>query len=558
MTGSEFEKLYEESYKSVYWTAMSFLKNNEDAEDIVQDTFITAYQSYDSLKDKDKFLPWIKKIAANKSLNKLTRTRTLNVEDEFFDNEEALPEDFLPESILESDEKRKVIMDIIEKELSEEHRITIIMFYFNEMSTKEIAEALGIPQGTVLSRINSAKKKIKRGVEKYEKESDDKLFVMAVPFLTKLFIREAEQVPFRPMPLPLQNLPASAPAAKGAATKTAMKAASAAAKKGTGVMVKKYLIGAAALLVTGGAVAGVVHLAQNDDDRSDERSGRNETELSETVESEGSGSVLESEVSESLTSETEESSGTDVSASAVVKEKYVLEDDGQWYILGEYDEDGNVTKEYFYDGTDLTGYGLYFYDDNGVETYRESYDGDGTLETTVYFTYDDNGNLIEQINNDADGSVSFRIVYEYDGNGNVISETHYAPYDDSGVLDISDQITNEYSNGVLVSTTQYEYYDMPNTGTYTLITYTYEYDGNGLLISRHNTYVGYVDGVENDNGGTVTDWTYDYDDAGNKLHIYIDNGAVHSYEYDEYGNMTRHTYTSDSVNYDNQYQYAYW
>ena len=212
MTEKELEKLYNEAYKAVYWTAMSILKNKEEAEDVVQDTFITAYQSYDTLKDKDKAVAWVKKIAANKCLNIVTRRRTVNADDEFLENVEAVPEFFLPESIVESAEKRKIIMDIINFSLSEETAMTIILFYFNDLSTKEIAERLNIPQGTVLSRLNYAKKKIKKEVEKYEEENKDKLF-MAVPFLTLLFEKEAEQVPFVPMPASLKGITASSKAA---------------------------------------------------------------------------------------------------------------------------------------------------------------------------------------------------------------------------------------------------------------------------------------------------------------------------------------------------------
>ena len=199
MDRKEIEKIYNEAYRAVYWTAFSLLKNEDDAQDIVQDTFVALINSYDSIQDKSKIVPWLKKVAANKSLNRLTRTKTDNVEDEFFDTVETVPEDFLPDSLVESEETRKIIMDIINNSLSEEIRMTLILFYFDEMSTKEVAEALGIPEGTVSRRIHSAKKKIKKEVEKYEEENDTKLF-MVVPFLTQLFEKEAEQVPFKPIP----------------------------------------------------------------------------------------------------------------------------------------------------------------------------------------------------------------------------------------------------------------------------------------------------------------------------------------------------------------------
>ena len=272
MTDNELEKIYSETYRAVYWTAFSLLKNEEDAQDIVQDTFISLINSYDTIKDKNKILPWLKKVAANKSLNRLTRTKTDNVEDEFFDTVETVPEDFLPESIVESADMRRVIMDIINNALSEDIRRTLILFYFDEMSTKEISEALGIPEGTVSWRINSAKKKIKKEVEKYEEENDTKLF-MVVPFLTQLFTKEAEQVAFKPISASLLGLSASTKAAEAAGSKLAEKAI----KKGTEVMLKKIIIASVSVVLVGAATAGIIHLATRKDEKSDskKRTGKN-------------------------------------------------------------------------------------------------------------------------------------------------------------------------------------------------------------------------------------------------------------------------------------------
>ena len=260
MTEKELEKIYNEAYRPVYWTAISFLRNEQDAEDVVQDTFISFIKSYGDLKDTSKAVALLKKIAANKCLDRIKLSKTDAVEDEFFENIEAVPEDFLPESIIESEQMRKIVMDIIEKSLSEDVRRTLILFYFNELTTKEISEALGIPQGTVLWRLNFAKKKIKKEVEKYEEENKTKLF-MSVPFLSQLFIKEAEQVPIKPMPASLTNyLSASSKASvDGAARKTAKETA----KKGAGIMSKKLIsIIAASVAVTAVAV-GIVVLVNN-------------------------------------------------------------------------------------------------------------------------------------------------------------------------------------------------------------------------------------------------------------------------------------------------------
>ena len=256
MTGRELEQIYNEAYKAVYWTAMSLLKNEADAEDIVQDTFVSLIESYDSIADKSKVVSWLKKNAANKCLNRLTRTKTDNASDAFFETIEAVPEDFLPDSIIESEETRKIIMNIIDNVLSDDIRRTLVLFYFDEMSTKEIAEVLGIPQGTVLWRLNFAKKRIKKEVEKYEQENNTQLYGMALPFLSKLFMKEAEQVIFKPLPASLLNLSASAQAPSNGA---GIKASAEAVTKGTVSMTTKIVIGSvAAGVVAVGISAGII------------------------------------------------------------------------------------------------------------------------------------------------------------------------------------------------------------------------------------------------------------------------------------------------------------
>ena len=150
MTDKELERIYNEAYRAVYWTAMQLLKNEADAEDVVHDSFISFIESYSDIKDTTKATALLKRIAANKCLDRIKLSKTDNADDEFFDSVEAVPEDFLPDSIVESEDARRIVMNIIEKSLSDDVRRTLVLFYFDDMSTKEIAEALGIPQGSVL------------------------------------------------------------------------------------------------------------------------------------------------------------------------------------------------------------------------------------------------------------------------------------------------------------------------------------------------------------------------------------------------------------------------
>ena len=306
MTQKELEKIYNESYRAVYWTAMALLKNEADAEDVVQDTFVSFIESYGNIEDTTKVVALLKKIAANKSLNRLKSVRTENVDDEVLENLETVPEDFLPDSIVESDAMRRIVMDIIENSLSEDVRRTIILFYFDEMSTKEISDLLGVPQGTILWRLNFARKKIKKEVEKYEEESNTKLFGMPLPFLTKLFTKEAEQVTIKPMPASLLHLSASS-SIKTASAEAGKKIASEAVRKGTGIMIKKVIIALVAVLAAG-AVAGVIYLNTNQKSDKDTEISIKETteatteETTEKITEESTDVVVES-TTENTTSE---------------------------------------------------------------------------------------------------------------------------------------------------------------------------------------------------------------------------------------------------------------
>ncbi len=192
----DLEKLYKENYKEVYWTCISFLGNESDAEDVTQNTFIKAAQSWDTLEDETKAPAWLKKIAANKCLDLLKSRRTVSFDaalenDELNEEENLVDDNFLPDEYAVNKEKRKIVMQIIKDNLSEDQFRTILMFYFDEMSMKDISQSMGVPEGTIKSRLNASKRKIKEGVEKYERENKDKLF-MAVPFLVLFFKEQAK------------------------------------------------------------------------------------------------------------------------------------------------------------------------------------------------------------------------------------------------------------------------------------------------------------------------------------------------------------------------------
>lgn len=201
-----FDKLYELTHNDVWYNCLSLLKDEENAKDIMQETYITAFLKLDTLNDEQKFCGWITSIAVNKCKNNLKGKVEYQIDDEVLITEAETDELMLPEEYITKTEKRKVLLQIMEDTLSFNQYQTVLMFYFDEMSISEIAQGLEISEGTVKSRLNSSRAKMKTAIEDYEKESGDKLHgVVFVPFFTSLFKEEAKSLAVPSITIKLPN-----------------------------------------------------------------------------------------------------------------------------------------------------------------------------------------------------------------------------------------------------------------------------------------------------------------------------------------------------------------
>ena len=201
-----FDKLYKLTSNDVWFTCVSLLKDEENAKDIMQETYITAFLKLDTLKDEEKFCGWLTAIATNKCKNKLKGKVEYQIDDEVLITEAETDELMLPEEYITKTEKRKVLLQIMEDTLSFNQYQTVLMFYFDEMSISEIAQGLEISEGTVKSRLNSSRAKMKTAIEDYEKKSGDKLHgVVVVPFFTTIFKEEAKSLAVPNITIKLPN-----------------------------------------------------------------------------------------------------------------------------------------------------------------------------------------------------------------------------------------------------------------------------------------------------------------------------------------------------------------
>ncbi len=185
--------LFTETYNDVYYFALKTVKDETLAADVTQDTFVTIFQNIDSLNDPVAYPAWSRQITYRHCLQYLKKQNREVAVDEnedgstIFDIIEEDRTEFIPEENLDKEDFKKTILQMVDS-LPEEQRTAVILYYYDELSIKEIAEIQGVTEGTVKSRLNYARKAIKASVESYEKKHNVKLRCAGVlPLLLWLF-----------------------------------------------------------------------------------------------------------------------------------------------------------------------------------------------------------------------------------------------------------------------------------------------------------------------------------------------------------------------------------
>lgn len=151
-----FRKLYEATDSTVYGLALSIMKNRQDAEDVMHDAYIKIYRGASLYQPSGKPLAWIISIVRNLCLNRIREGNRADA----FDDAERINEVEDPGDDIERSTAR-MVLDTAMEVLDDEEREIVILHALTGYRHREIAEMLGIPQGTVLSKYNRALKKMK-------------------------------------------------------------------------------------------------------------------------------------------------------------------------------------------------------------------------------------------------------------------------------------------------------------------------------------------------------------------------------------------------------------
>ncbi len=193
-------QLYVMAKDKALYIAKDMLKDEDEAQDVVQDAFIKAFDNLGSLERPEKFQGWLDTIVINRCRDLLRKKRPMLFTQLATDDEndaslqwEDTNEEFQPEASVDYAETRRLIKAMIDA-LPDPQRIATTLFYLEDMSVRDIAAFMGCSENTVKSRLNLARKNIKAQVLALEKKGT-KLYCMPfIPFLYWMFKQEIAAV----------------------------------------------------------------------------------------------------------------------------------------------------------------------------------------------------------------------------------------------------------------------------------------------------------------------------------------------------------------------------
>lgn len=190
--------LYETTYKSKYYLALQYMKNEEAAQDVLQEAYIRAFTRLDMLTEPAAFPGWLGRIVANTAKNMLVKKNPMlfsqmETEEEGENFEYRIEDDSIenqPELSYTRQETQELVREMIDS-LSEEQRMCILLFHIEGASIREIAATLGCSENTVKSRLNYGRQNLKKKAEELQKKGYKLYSVAPLPLFLYLLRSQA-------------------------------------------------------------------------------------------------------------------------------------------------------------------------------------------------------------------------------------------------------------------------------------------------------------------------------------------------------------------------------
>jgi RNA polymerase sigma-70 factor (ECF subfamily) len=173
-----FETLVGRYERKILRLAQNITQNREDAEDVMQEAFLKAYEHLSGFQGNSRFYTWLVRIAVNQALMKLRKRRpnVVSIDEEVNTGEDLIPREIedwgpSPEDRYKQTELSDILSEVI-GDLDPSFRIVFQLRDIEELSTEETAEALGLSVPAVKSRLLRARLKLRQRLNKYFRRSE--------------------------------------------------------------------------------------------------------------------------------------------------------------------------------------------------------------------------------------------------------------------------------------------------------------------------------------------------------------------------------------------------
>lgn len=156
--------IYKLFYRAMFNTALRIIQHKEEAEDVMQECFLQAFNKLDDLKDNQFFAGWLKQMVVNKSLNCVRKLKPLDTED--FETVLIPDEVYDTYDTFLSKRKEKVLLAL--KQIKDSYRIVLTLHYIEGYDLEEVCEIMQISYGNCRTLLTRAKTSVRQKIELYE------------------------------------------------------------------------------------------------------------------------------------------------------------------------------------------------------------------------------------------------------------------------------------------------------------------------------------------------------------------------------------------------------
>ena len=187
-------ELYEATSLEIYRTIHAMIRDEDLTMDVLQESYLNAFSKLDQLRDAAAFLPWLRQIAVNECRVQLRKKQPLlfsELSDAEVETELELPDlrpETQPELALDRKETERLIREILNK-LTDSQRLLVGMYYYEQIPVREIAESLGLSQGTVKVQLHNSRKRLEREIRGMEAKGVKLFGLTPMSFLLALLKR---------------------------------------------------------------------------------------------------------------------------------------------------------------------------------------------------------------------------------------------------------------------------------------------------------------------------------------------------------------------------------